>query len=70
MSEAYDASEPGVELVDLFAAAGWYSTGDAPDDINARIWRRDSERRTVLLNSPGEKRSAQGMAGKDQHVKR
>ncbi|GEM_PF-1619796 len=47
---AFDASDPLVKLDDLLEAAGWSADEDEAENINSRVWRRDFENGTALVN--------------------
>jgi hypothetical protein len=47
---AYEANDPSVILDDLLEAAGWFAEGDEIEAINSRVWRRDFQYGTALVN--------------------
>lgn len=49
-SDAYDANDPAVKLSDLFRECNWFCENEERENINSRIWRRDFDNGTVVLN--------------------
>ncbi len=60
-SDAYDASDPSVKLKDYFKECGWFCSDELEENINSRVWRRDFDHGTAILNPTEESKTIDGL---------
>jgi len=68
LSEAYDINDNDVKLVDLLLDAGWWGEGPEIENIDSRVWRRDFEHGSVIVNPTSSSKIVENM-GEGQFIK-
>ena len=68
VSEAFDVQETETKLGDLLLEAGWFAGEEDAENINSRVWRRDFENGTVIVNPTSSSQTVGGL-GDGQYLK-